>query len=268
MGLGWLAKIGLIKTDTTSLESKVGAITDDEAYTTINGRLYSINKHLHGRNRSYPFLGAGVTLTGGVGAGAFGAWTEIIPVLANEVNTITITHAADAGGNIVIKLNGCVHTKAVSIGDANAVAAQLRGYTYICEDESWVVSGADAEVIFTRAGVSTTAEFTDVGTTGVTATIVKTNTGAGVQSPFDIHFIQGGIANKKDTYIIELASGLVGYEQRIGNIRISTEADTSAAGMIPMMTAILPLGTRIVARVASLTGGNDTIVVSLNYHMY
>jgi hypothetical protein len=254
---------------TTALGTALGTLADEETLDTICARTYILKRHFHGRNRSYPFLGAGITLTGHNTSDVLGAFTEIVPVLANEVQTFTITAGASANGNVVIRLNGTIYIKAVSIGNANAVAAQLRGYTYLgTEGGAWTVTGADAEVIFTRVGLSSTGMFTDVGTTGVTVTIVKTNTGAGINQSFDIHFIQGGIANKKDTYTIELCSGLAGYEQRIGNIKISTEADNSAAGMIQIMTTIMPAGTRISARVASGTGGSDTIVVSLNYHLY
>lgn len=251
------------------LSDVIGSKLDNESGDSLYAKSYIVEKHQHGRNRSYPFFGAGITLTGAAGAGLFGAYAEIIPVLANEVNTLTVTHAADSSANVNIFLNGTCFTKAVSTGDINAVAAQLRGYTYAdIENGVWTVTGADAEVIFTRPGISTTATFADVGTTGVTATIAKTNTGAGIAFPFDIHVVQGGIANKKDTYILELCSGLANYENRIGNIRISTEADNSAAGMIPMMSRIQPAGTRISARIASLTGGSDTLVVSLMYHIY
>ena len=258
---------------TTALGTALGTLSDEETTDTICGRTYVLKRHFHGRNRSYPFLGPGITLTGHNTANTLAAThTEIVPVLANEVNTMTITHAADAAGNVVINLNGTVFIKAVSIGTINEVAAQLREYVYVgAEGGAWTVTSNPAaleEVIFTRAGLSTTATFLDVGTTGVTATIAKTATGAGINKPFDIHVIQGGIANNKDTYTIELCSGLAGYEQRIGNIRVSTEAVNSAAGMIPIMTAIMPAGTRITARVASGTGGSDTIVVSLNYHLY
>jgi hypothetical protein len=249
--------------------SNIGKVTDEESVDNLYGRTYTLKRHFHGRNRSYPYLGAGVTLTGAAGAGDFGAYTEIIPVLANEVNTLTVTGGASAAGNVVININGTPFTKAVSIGNTGAVAAQLRSYTYVgAECGAWTVAGSGNDVTFTRAGIATAATFLDVDITGVTVSIVKTNTGAGVNQVFDIHVIQGGIANKKDTYIIEVCKGLAGYEQRIGNVRVSTESDNSASGMIPMMTELLPAGTRVSARVASLSGGADTIVVSLNYHVY
>lgn len=259
---------------TTSLTTAVGTAADEEDDNTLCGYMYTSKKHIHGRDRSYPFTGAGVTITGGTDASAFGAYTEIIPVLANEVNTLTITHAADASGNVVIDLNGKKHTCAIlsgaGVGDTvNLVAAQLRALTYSGDENvAWTVTGSDATVIFTRAGISSTATFNDIGTTGVTATIVKTNTGAGVNKPFDIHLIQGGNANVKDTYIIEISMGLAGYEDRIGNIRVTSQAINASLGNIPFMTRIVPAGSRITGRIATVTGGEDTAVVSLNYHVY
>ena len=262
-------KISAEVVKTAALNTAIGTLADEEDKTTVCGRLYTLGRHFHGRNRSYPFTGAGITLTGSNTANEFGAFAEIIPVLSNEVNTLTVTHACNVAGNIVIRINGTIFVCPVTQGDANHVAAELRALTYTgAECGDWTITGSLAEVIFTRAGISTTGTFSDPNNTGVTATIVKTNTGSGVNKPFDIHFIQGGIANKKDTYIIELCSGLAGYEKRIGNLRISTEADNSAAGMIPIMSEIMPAGTRISARVASLSGGTDTIVISLNYHVY
>ena len=80
--------------------------------------------------------------------------------------------------------------------------------------------------------------------------------------------MQGGNANVKDTYIIELSSGLAGYEQRLGNVRITSAAINSSLGTIPFMSRIIPAGTRIVGRVATITGGSDTLVISVNYHVY
>jgi hypothetical protein len=106
-------------------------------------------------------------------------------------------------------------------------------------------------------------------TTGVTGTVVKTNTGVGVHDPFDIHAIQIGMCGKKDTYIITLYSGLSGYEDRICSRRFTNSADSSSGGESPVKTPILPAGTRISASCASVVGGTDrTLVVSLAYHWY
>ena len=125
--------------------------------------VHSKKTHIHGRNRSYPFTGAGVTITGGSDASAFGAYTEIIPALADEVNTLTVTAAATASGNVVIDLNGKKHTcpilSGAGVGDTvNLVAAQLRALTYSGDSNvAWTITGENAEVIFTRAGISSTA---------------------------------------------------------------------------------------------------------------
>ena len=251
-------------TDNVSMSDVIGNKTDDEDGDSIYANLYIAGKHIHTRSKSYPFLAAGITLTGHNTALTLGTKMEIVPVAANEVNTITITAAATAPGTVTINLDGKNYAKEVAIGTTGEVAAELRAYTY----GDWSVGGSGNDVVFTRSGIAITATFTDTDTTGVTASIVKTNTGAGIGKPFDIHYVQSGVANVSDTYIVVLYSGATGAEEIISTFRTTRVAAQSGAQSLPIITELLPAGTRISAACASVSGGEDTIVVSINYHEY
>lgn len=98
---------------------------------------------------------------------------------ATEVNTLTVTTACSVAGNITIKLDQYnVFTIALLTTDNtnDSVALKIRNATYA----GWTTSGINSDVIFTcnATGAKTTAIF-GAGTTGVTATVVKTTTGAG-----------------------------------------------------------------------------------------
>jgi hypothetical protein len=114
--------------------------------------------------------------------GAYEATAYDVTASATEVDTITVTGGATADGNVTIVLDGN-NTFAVAVlnGDsANDVAAKLRAATYNGYQQSWAPTGADAACILTCsvAGLKTTATFSG-GTTGVTATVAKTTSGAG-----------------------------------------------------------------------------------------
>jgi len=117
--------------------------------------------------------------------GAYKASAYDVTASATEVNTITVTAGASASGNVTITLDGNrpITVAVVAGDDANAVAAKLRAATYDCSPyspQSFAASGADAACILTCSvpGLKTTATFSG-GTTGVTATVAKTVTGAG-----------------------------------------------------------------------------------------
>lgn len=232
----------------------------------VLGILEILDEDAHSRTRTYPYLATGIGLTASGTALTMGTIVEVIPVLADEVDTLQITHACDVAGNITIDLNGVPYTKAVSVGDVNAVAEQLRGYTF----GDWVITGATDKVIFTRSGLATTGVLKNLGTTGVTGTFTKTNTGAGVHDPFDIHSLQLGLMGTADTYIITLYKGLMGYEERICSRRVTTAANNNTVGgETSIKTPLMPAGTRISASVASVGGGaGKTAVLSVSYHWY
>jgi hypothetical protein len=98
---------------------------------------------------------------------------------ATEVNTVTVTAPCTTSGNLTITLDN-FNTFTVPVLDTDntndLVATKIRSATYT----GWTTSGTEANVIFTSnvPGAKTTAIFSG-GTTGVTATVVKTTTGAG-----------------------------------------------------------------------------------------
>lgn len=90
-----------------------------------------------------------------------------------------------------------------------------------------------------------------------------------VAYPFDIHWIGiGEVSAIGDVYEIELYSGSVGQEVEIGQCRAYRQAQQSGAAPSPMMTVVLPAGTRVTAACANTTGGNKTIAIAIFYHEY
>jgi len=102
-----------------------------------------------------------------------------------EINTLTVTAPATTSGNITITLDGYqIFTVAVLNTDntTDLVATKIRSASYT----GWTTGGTGSDVIFTSTsnGARTTATFSG-GTTGVTATIAKTQTGAGGYIQYD-----------------------------------------------------------------------------------
>lgn len=98
-----------------------------------------------------------------------------------EVNTVKVTAAASASGDLTITLNGVAFTVPVVAGDTvNAVAEKIRAAAFA----GWTVTGATDSAIFTcnTTGVRTTGTF-DAASTGVTATVTK-NIAGGVSKGF------------------------------------------------------------------------------------
>lgn len=89
-----------------------------------------------------------------------------------------------------------------------------------------------------------------------------------ITSPFDIHHVNVGAASANDTYEIVLYKGALSSEVEVGRCRITRVANVSDISPVPMMTPILPANTRISAKVASASGGSDTVVISIFYHIY
>lgn len=89
-----------------------------------------------------------------------------------------------------------------------------------------------------------------------------------ITSPFDIHFANIGAASANDTYEIVLYKGALGSEIEIGRFRTTRVSNTSGTAPVPVLTPLLPANTRVSAKLASGTGGGDTVVGSLFYHTY
>jgi hypothetical protein len=95
---------------------------------------------------------------------------------AEEIASVAFTAGASADGNITITLNGVAFNVAVANGDtATAVAGKVRGTAFA----GWTTGGSDTTVTFTanKVGARSATTFTDTGTTGVTATVTRTQVG-------------------------------------------------------------------------------------------
>lgn len=94
-----------------------------------------------------------------------------------EVTTLTVTHAADAAGNVTVTLNGTAHTVAVLQNDTPAqVATKITTVVDALADYGAVA--ADAVVTITAANARAEADATfAAAATGVTATVEVTTPG-------------------------------------------------------------------------------------------
>ena len=97
------------------------------------------------------------------------------------------------------------------------------------------------------------------------AEIIPVNT---ITNAFDIHFIRFEGASATDVYEFVLYKGTAGNEVEIGRVRTSRESATSGITDVPIQIPAQVANTRISAKVASKSGGNDTVTVSVMYHEY
>jgi len=102
-----------------------------------------------------------------------------VATLASEVDTLTVTASCTTAGNIIIKLDqyNIFNVAVLTTDNTTAlVATKINAFVYT----GWTTSIAGSVVTFTcnTTGLKTTAIIVP-GTTGVTASIVKTTTGAG-----------------------------------------------------------------------------------------
>ena len=84
---------------------------------------------------------------------------------------------------------------------------------------------------------------------------------------YDIHWINFESASANDVYELVLYSGLVGAEIEIGRIRTFRQSVTSGANNVPIQIPALMPNTRISAKLASSSGG-DNVTISVFYHEY
>lgn len=101
-------------------------------------------------------------------------------------------------------------------------------------------------------------------TLGTMTEIVPVNV---ITDPFDIHYIILEAASATDVYELVLYSGLAGSEVEIARIRTARESATSGVSDIPCMCYVQPANSRISARLASASGG-DNVTISIFYHTY
>lgn len=113
-------------------------------------------------------------------------------------------------------------------------------------------------------GVSVTGG-DDAWTLGTIVEIIPANT---VTLPFDIHYINIEAVNKTDIYKIVLYQGAEGAETYLGSGRVAKDAVVSRTIAKPTGTVLIPANTRISAALASSSGGEDEMTISLEYHTY
>lgn len=89
-----------------------------------------------------------------------------------------------------------------------------------------------------------------------------------IASAFDIHWINFEDASATDVYEFVLYKGLGGSEVEIGRIRTIRDAAQSGTAKVPIQIPAQNANTRISAKVASKSGGGDTVTVSVYYHIY
>jgi hypothetical protein len=88
-----------------------------------------------------------------------------------------------------------------------------------------------------------------------------------ITTMYDIHYVNFESASATDTYEFVLYSGLAGAEVEIGRIRTKKEATQSGTTSVPIQIPALMANTRISAKLASSSGG-DNVTVSVFYHTY
>lgn len=88
-----------------------------------------------------------------------------------------------------------------------------------------------------------------------------------IASAFDIHFIVFENASASDVYEIVLYSGAAASEIEIGRVRTRQANVVSGAANVPIQVPPQAANSRISAKVASSSGG-DNVTISLFYHLY
>ena len=97
------------------------------------------------------------------------------------------------------------------------------------------------------------------------AEIIPENT---IADAYDIHFVRFESASVNDVYEFVLYKGALGAEVEVGRVRTTRDSATSGITDVPIQIPAQPANTRISAKVASKTGGGDTVTVSVMYHTY
>lgn len=87
-----------------------------------------------------------------------------------------------------------------------------------------------------------------------------------ITSPFDIHWINISSASAADEYELHLYYG--DSDTEAGCIRMTEPLGAPTVPSVPFQTPLIPANSKIRAKLASSTGGADTITFSINYHIY
>lgn len=129
-------------------------------------------------------------------------------------------------------------------------------YQHVHQQARVYPSLADGKVVTGGAGAWALGSFVE---------IIPANT---ITGPFDIHYINFEDASATDTYQLILYSGLGGAEIEIGAVKTKRETATSGTTNVPIQIPAQLANARISAKVASKSGGSDTVTISVYYHLY
>lgn len=94
--------------------------------------------------------------------------------------------------------------------------------------------------------------------------IIPANT---ITTAFDIHWINFESVSANDIYELVLYSGLEGAEVEIARVRTYKSATMTGANNVPIQIPVQYPNSRISAKLASSSGG-DNVTISLFYHQY
>jgi len=100
---------------------------------------------------------------------------------------------------------------------------------------------------------------------GAFAVVVPANT---IPNPFDIHFVNIEAYSASDSFELVMYAGADGAEVEVGRTRFTRITNVGAPPLIYFSTPIIPANAQIKAKVASETGNNDTVTISINYNEY
>lgn len=89
-----------------------------------------------------------------------------------------------------------------------------------------------------------------------------------ITDAFDVHYINTSNASAADNYQIELYAGSSGAEVLIAQTRIVRPLGVTQSIPMPIVTPVQLPNARISARLASASGGGDTLDISIFYHTY
>jgi len=108
----------------------------------------------------------------------------------------------------------------------------------------------------------------DAWALGAVTEIIAAATEPFASNAFDIHFINFEAASANDTYELVLYSGADEALVEIGRVRTKKYSATDSVVSVPIQIPSQTAGTRITAKVASASGGEDTVTISVYAHLY
>jgi len=168
-------------------------------------------------------------------AGTIDVYSTISSDAVAEVDTLTITHAATANGNVTISLDGGAVSVSVAVStgdDEPTIAGKIAAKTYT----GWKAVAVGAVVTFTAdvKGAKTAPTFSG-GSTGVTGSFVVTVSGKDVvYTDFSAINVNGLLYN--DVIVNEYTTGTVVYEGMVFEDMLEAPIPESAKAKMPQIT--------------------------------